>query len=217
MIRLATAAAILAFAGSAHAAVTFTSTPYDAGTPAGESMIDNFSDPIAAGYTLSGGTLETGSHYNAATPAGDTTQYLAAIGPSDTATLTSAKLLNALSVYVGSLDSYNFITFSGPSGFSETLTGSQLTPATLTNPTGTPTGDQFSGDTNRLFTFDFAADPINEVQFGSNGVSLEFDNISAKAISAAPEPASWALMIVGVGLIGGALRFGARRQAVAMA
>ena len=36
-------------------------------------------------------------------------------------------------------------------------------------------------------------------------------------VSGAPEPSTWALMIAGVGLIGSALRFGRRREAVAAA
>ena len=36
------------------------------------------------------------------------------------------------------------------------------------------------------------------------------DPVVATAVSAAPEPATWALMIAGVGLVGGALRLGRR-------
>lgn len=54
-------------------------------------------------------------------------------------------------------------------------------------------------------TLTFAADPLSAGQF--YGPAL--DNVS---ISTAPEPGTWALMILGFGIVGGALRRGLRRR-----
>ena len=49
---------------------------------------------------------------------------------------------------------------------------------------------------------------------GAAGADTLSDLYQAGAVSGAPEPSSWALMIVGVGAVGGALRFGRRRRTV---
>jgi hypothetical protein len=45
---------------------------------------------------------------------------------------------------------------------------------------------------------------VTQVVFSSSGNSFELDNIAVA--SAVPEPATWAMMIVGFGVAGGALR-----------
>jgi len=44
---------------------------------------------------------------------------------------------------------------------------------------------------------------ITGLRFGSTGVAFEFDNFAAAAV---PEPAAWAKMIGGFGLVGAAAR-----------
>ena len=192
------ATAALAAPALAHAAVGVSSVAFDAAPGANETLVATFDAPTAAGFTVTGGELHQGELVVgvAAPPADDGSKYLA-ITQAETATFTSDAPMAALSVYLGSIDTYNSITFAGPGGFTQTLTGTDLISSGY--------GDQFSGEANRRFTFDFSADPVNSVTFNSNGNSFELDNI-AVATSAAPEPGTWALMAAGVGLAGAALR-----------
>ena len=109
-----------------------------------------------------------------------------------------------MSLYLGSPDDYNLITFLGGTVGSLTLQGSQLfSPATAFG------GDQTIG---RRVTYDFGSDTFTSVVFASNGNSFEFDDIAG--VAGVPEPSSWALMMVGVGALGFALR---RRPVAAQA
>ena len=58
----------------------------------------------------------------------------------------------------------------------------------------------------------YLTDPPNETNF-----VLVSEVVSGGSISAAPEPSTWALMIAGVGMVGGALRFGRRSGSPATA
>ncbi|MCG2841912.1 PEPxxWA-CTERM sorting domain-containing protein [Sandaracinobacter sp. RS1-74] len=187
------AVAALAVAGSAHAAVSITSAAYDAALAPGEKLVVTFDAPAADGFSITGGHVRTGSASNAAAPYGDTTAYMYVLG-GQSATLTTP-LLKSFSIYIGSVDSYNHITFKGANGYSETISGSQL--VALAN------GNQSSAGTNRRFYFDFGADRVNEVIFSSTSNSFEFDNIAAGAV---PEPATWAMLILGFGMVGAAMR-----------
>ena len=199
----AAAAFTLLSAGVSHAAIQVSSLAYDAPLSPGQTLVADIDDPTAAGYSLIGGEVHQGPLVVgvAAPPAGDTSKYLA-VTSSETATFSSDKALTSLSVYIGSLDTYNNITFDGANGFTETLTGTELLDSITASPSS---GDQFSGQTNRRFYFTFGGDAVDKVLFQSSGNSLEFDNI---AVSAAPDPSTWALMIAGVGLAGYALRRG---------
>jgi hypothetical protein len=196
MAKLLLAAAALAAAGSANAAVSITSAAYDAALAPGEQLVVTFDAPNAAGYTITGGATRIGSAGNAAAPFGDATRFMYVLGGSS-ATLTTP-LLTSFSMYIGSVDTYNSITFKGANGYEETVTGSQLV--------AVANGNQSSAQTNRRFYFDFGSDKVNQVIFSSSSNSFEFDNIAAGAV---PEPATWAMLIMGFGFVGMALR---RRQ-----
>ena len=189
----------LALIGTAHASVTLSSTPYEQAPPSGQTLIDTFDSPIAAGYTFTGGEVETGSLSGVyAAPAGDATSYVA-VQQELSALLTSSKALSALSLYVGSLDAYNTISFLRDGLLVESFSGSSIVP--------NADGDQNGGATNRLLDFDLNGSGVNQVQFTSSQPALEFDNIAASAV---PEPSVWTLMIAGIGGIGLMLR-GTRR------
>lgn len=83
----------------------------------------------------------------------------------------------------------------GSSSFSQALSGPVFTPANF----------GFQTHLNAGQTLDFIVDPAGSYFNDSTGL--------AAVISAVPEPASWALMIVGFGLVGASIR--ARRSAVA--
>jgi hypothetical protein len=189
--------ALVAGIGSANAGVLFTSVAFDTSPAPGETMVVDFDHPNAVGYSMTSsnaglfqGPLVPGI---AAPPVGDSTKYLAVFS-GGSATLTAPGLLNSLSVYLGSIDSYNLITFQGEGGFSQSFNGNQLnTPAD---------GDQFDASTNRRFFFNFDPnDLINQVTFSSSGNSFEFDNIAANDPSATvPEPVT--LSLFGAGFAG---------------
>ena len=189
------ALALVAGAGSANAGVIFTSIAYDGAPAPGETMVVDFDHPNAAGYGMSWsnaglyqGPLVPGI---AAPPVGDDTKYLS-VFTGGSAVLTSPGTLHSLSVYLGSIDSYNTITFHGQNGFSQSFTGNQLnTPAN---------GDQFAALTNRRFFFELdTADLINQVTFLSSGNSFEFDNIAVNdPPSRVPEPITLSLFATGI-------------------
>ena len=202
MIRaLLSSAALLALAvgGVAQAGVTIVSrTSADTVAP-GETLVADFSGSgaPAAGFTYSGTTFYTGSASYAAAPWLDDTQYAYVLG-GQSATLSTPYGLKSLSVYIGSVDSYNEIDFSGAAGLVGTVTGDQILPGAA--------GVQGAGGSERVdFSF---SDPVTSVTFKSATNSLEFDNVAVSAVSSAPEPETWALMFVGLGALGAMLRIG---------
>ncbi len=202
----------IAFAGSASAAITISDTVLSAppATPAGQVMIADLDHSVASGFGLSGaGFTRMGSDGLAsgvsAPPPGDLTGYMT-VTSGNVETLTASKGLSAMSVYIGSPDSFNSIKFYSSSfaGGSETLSG-----AALFNPTTDFGGDQSKGVQVK---YDFGGAKVTKVEFGSAGNSFEFDNVSG--VTGVPEPTTWALMIGGLGLVGLALR---RKPATAQA
>ena len=202
------AAALLALSASAaNAGVIYSWHPFDAAIAPGEILVQDFDHPIASGYTMtwSGAGLYQGPLVSgiAAPPQGDDTKYLSIL-TGGSATLTAPGIMHSMSVYIGSLDEFNSITFKGTNGFSQTFLGSGLTsPAN---------GNQQAGSTNRRYYFDFdPADLINQVIFSSSGNSFEFDNIAVNDPPAqVPEPLTLSLFAAGLAGMAG-LR---RRKAV---
>ena len=200
-IIFAAAFATVGLASAANAAVTF--TPYGPPSP-GATLITDFSsgNGLSGSFRIMSGTTGLG-----AAPAIDSTQqdpnlYLSILG-GDSATLALTNE-STVEIYVGSLDSYNTISFSN----GETFAGSQLGAV----PGAAANGDQQSGASNGLFTFTFAA-PVTSVTFASSGNSLEVAAVYGAApvsvLPGAPEPATWAMMGLGFAALG----FGAFRRA----
>ena len=206
------AIAALTVAGPAHA-VTFSSagavaTPgglKDPGLAANETVLADFDSAAHSGVTVTvtgPAGFYTGSYSGlAAAPVGDTSKYLA-LGNGGMATVMFNSLkVNSLSVYLGSIDSYNTLEVLNRAGdVIKTWTGNDQPPHN---------GDQFASATNRRLFINFdKADDVGALRFRSSGVAFEFDTIGG-AVAGVPEPASWVLMIGGFGLVGGAMR---RRQ-----
>jgi hypothetical protein len=215
------AGALALAASSAHAGVTFYS--YGVGAPAG-TLVDNFSQDTLGyvptskpgSYTWSSNVpwtyVTTGSlSTQYAAPATSATtvdqgQYLAVLA-GGTATLTLAKPVTGIEIYVGSLDSYNNVGFN--LGFSNGVdyTGTQLGAIS-----GASNGSQTAANTNGIFEFTFAA-PVTTLTFTNNTANA----FEIASISSVPEPATWAMMLAGLFGIGAAIRFGRRNAAVAAA
>ena len=134
----------------------------------------------------------------------DTTKYLAVLG-GGTATFSQAMgRITSVGYDWGSIDRFNFIkAYSGDSLVS-TIYGSAFPPAT---------GATGSAATNRFVTLNYAASSnVTKLVFGSDTNSFELDNVSVAAV---PEPATWAMLVVGFGLVGAAKRRRTTTAAVA--
>jgi hypothetical protein len=191
---------------SASAAVNLVgSIGFDGAPAAGESMVMDFDSPISAGFSYVGGILPFSIPGVAAAPALDATLYGFAAPGFDATFQSNSGSLSSMSFYLGSLDTYNTISFFNGATLIDSFTGADLAlPAN---------GDQGAANTNRRFFFTFgAADSVNRVVFNTTQPAFEFDNIAA-AISGVPEPSTWAMMIMGFGLIGFTLRNGRRQVA----
>lgn len=207
--------AMTAVAASASAATVVSVTSYGDPDllPPGQVLVANFNNALTPeGVLLPGfalmltgstvGVNEGGSGYSGTLP-NDPTHYLTIPGGAS-ATLTSVNLLRSFSLYMGSPDTYNFIRFMG-AGFDETLSGGQLTLGNTSQSWG------YGARVN----FDFGGANVNRIVLSSTGNSFEVDNFAVSPGAAVPEPATWAVMILGFGAVGAALR--RRRTAISLA
>jgi hypothetical protein len=149
--------------------------------------------PISAADLTGTFSLVTGSSSgNFAAPAfsattSDPNQYLAALG-GDSATLSLGGSFQGVEIYVGSLDSYNTISFSNGLSF----TGAQLAAMT----TAVDDGNQTAGSSNGLFSFRFTpGEAVTSVTFASSANTLEVAGVSESAV--VPEPSTWVMMALG--------------------
>jgi hypothetical protein len=197
-------AAVMAPAAMAHA-TSMTFIGYGVATPSGETLVTNFS--TLPGDFTGNGSLVTGSSSGVyAAPAFSSTnfdagQYLAIEGQ-QSETFTPTLPIGDLSVYVGSLDPYNSISVTFIGGGSATYTGDDI--ASMSG--AVDNGNQSSADSNGRLTIFFSS-PVTSVTFGSGSNAFE---IASVATSAVPEPATWSMMLIGLGAMGAALR---RRRA----
>jgi hypothetical protein len=99
----------------------------------------------------------------------------------------------------GSIDSYNTLTLFTTDGPDTVIPGSDFfTPAD---------GNQVAPGTNGLFTATGTGGTLfNGFRLNSSANSFEIDNVAVAA--AVPEPATWAMMLIGFGAVG----FGMRRR-----
>jgi hypothetical protein len=232
------AIAAAALSGPASA-FTFFSTgattgpgPGDPGLQSFETSLVTFDGPLHSGITdtVSGTVgLFTGTTSGvAAAPVGDTSVYQA-VGTGGSSTFNfdgyfAMRQVRSLSVYVGSVDLYNYIDVLDTSGnVIGTISGAQL-PGN--------NGDQGASVTNRRLYINFApSEHVGGLTFRSSGVAFEFDTIGASSVvfatppaplvapgsppvdpapltlpAVVPEPASWTLLIGGFALTGVAAR-----------
>ncbi len=161
---------------------TFSSTGplVDASTcPTGGCLIQNDTDSLGAApaFQLSGNYLSV--------VGGGTVQYLF-----NTA-------LNSLSFVYGSADTYNTLTVLTGSGGVFNFTGDQIVGA------GNATGNRTSPNSNGVVFISGAAGGITGIRLSSSQNSFEIDNLRANPV---PEPGTWAMMLMGFGAVGFAMR-----------
>jgi len=220
---LLAALALGALTTSASAAVTLTAShafdPAATRLGSGESLVWNFNtvfNPVADSHFSYVGQVHVGNLNNFwAAPANDTSHYGIAtdVGALHDATFTiqSGFELTSFSAYLGSLDDYNSISFLSNGTTLKTYTGDDLAQFATGNNAGS---SSTSGDDNRRFFFTFAAsDDVTQVLFHSDGRAFEFDNFAASFISTVPEPATWAMMILGFGFVGFMMRSNRQKTA----
>jgi hypothetical protein len=194
--------AVLA-AAPANATVTFAFTPGAPSPSAGFTVIDTFN--TATGITGSNFQIKNPpSDGDGATPANSVpagTPYLSVLGGS----------YSAFEFDWGSIDTYNTLIIHGTAG--DVIVTPGAPPAG--NFPNAADGNQFLPGTNGLFIVSgTAGEKFTGITLTSSQNSFEVDNL---AVAAVPEPASWALMIVGFGLAGGMVRANRRNNAVATA
>ena len=174
----------------------------------------NAGDPSAstsfAGFTRTGGLLLNGDSAQGAAPetfGNAASQFLSTVGGAAT-TIQSMRAFDTVSFFLGSIDSFNTVNILSTTGsVIASFTGSQLS--------FTPNGDQELPTTNRRVTFTRTGTDaqIGGIGFASGVNSLEVDNL----VFTVPEPSTWALMIVGFGMVGFAMRSRRRRTSVVYA
>ena len=188
---------LLGTAGSANAAISISATPGVA------SYAGSFTYDFETAAPITGGAIRTGSHSGlAAQPLGSTGNYWT-LGPSDGATgvmnLASFAGISSIGFVWGSVDDYNWVDVLARNGtVLRTFNGVDVALA--------PNGDWVDTAMNPYVTISISgADRgnIGGLRFRSTTNAFELDNF---AIAAVPEPSVWAMLILGFGVLGGAMR-----------
>lgn len=198
---LIAAVAAAALAAPASATVNFDFAPGAASPGTGFVVINTFD--TAAGITGSGFQIKTPPADGAGAPPANSvpagTPYLSVLG-GGSATIGFGGAFRAFQFDWGSIDTYNTLTIHWLGGNTAVIPGTNFT-----NPAN---GNQVSPGTNGLLTVSGdAGELFTGITLSSGTNSFEIDNLAV----AVPEPASWALMILGFGGVGAALR--SRRRA----
>lgn len=217
----ALAAALYAVPASASSYVASTPGP-DSAAPVGLLTIDfNSASQLSDIPGLSGnGQIVQGFKSGVyAQPYGDTTKYLSVpqSGASGTAILDLSSynfggVLDGFSFYWGSIDTYNSLVINTSNGSTPFAFDGQ-------NPPPPANGAQFDAANNRRVFFSLApGETLNSLEFHSNGYAMELDDIVftgkrdvPKITASVPEPATWAMMLLGFGFVGGAMRSAKRK------
>ncbi len=189
------AAAAMFTATSANAAIQF--FPGSTGGLTGGTVIADF-DPNRG--TLSGVegrdfVIQNNTDSEGAMTFNLQNNYLSVLA-GGTATFNFATPLNNLSFAYGSADAFNTLTVLFAGG-SQTFTGSDIVGA------GNATGSRTAAASNGTVFLSGFQGGITGLRLTSSGNSFEIDNLRANAV---PEPGTWAMMLMGFGAVGFAMR-----------
>lgn len=210
-LKLFAAAAALALASGANAAIVIGSVTPGTDPYSGPAPTYDFDTPATTPVTIGGGVITTGTTPGSfAQPFGSTGNYYS-VGPSTsspgTIDLSVFTDIASISILWGSVDTYNTLEFVDALGNPlATFVGNDIF-----NPAN---GDQTDPNTNPVVTFLLSGTDMSDVaglRLSSSQNAFEVDNL---AINAVPEPGTWAMMLLGFGAIGFAIR---RRRAPAIA
>ena len=201
---LALALCLLAAPAGAVVVTSVAGAP-DPGLIAGQTLVVSFDAANFAGVTqtdvgnviVAAGSIGSVRAAPAGTAAGGVYMSIGTGGSSTfdlTGLITANKKLGSISLYWGSINAFNTVEFLDASNAAiQSFGGNQLPQFN---------GDQTEAATNRRVDFAFnSLEKVTQVRFGSSNNTFEFDTIGA-ALAPIPEPAAWAMMIAGFGLVG---------------
>lgn len=191
---LAAAAASLMSTG-AQAAVTYDLGAIGTAVQGGTTI--TFDSALPDGFRLVGGMVQSASNQFGANPTGSS-NYLTTNVASGTgsASIFSKIGFNNVSFDWGTVDSYNTFALLDAAGNAfYTLSGREVMPN--------------SGTTGQRISLTSSGQAIYGLRLYSGQPAFEVDNVNFSA--AVPEPATWAMMILGFGAVGFAMR---RRSSV---
>jgi hypothetical protein len=194
---------------------------HEAGTAfeaASKGLVATFDGASASRTVVTSGTTPYGADALAPNPYDGNGYFAVGISPS-ALTLTGAagKLFSSISFFVGTLDSYNTVDLLDAAGrVIASYDGVAMYDQKGASP---PVGDAGVSAINRRVTFTGTnGTTYNGIRFSNAGTAqqaFEFDNVSFTA--AVPEPATWAMMLVGFGMVGAVSRYRRRRGTAAIA
>jgi hypothetical protein len=135
----------------------------------------------------------------------DSTNYLSVLGnTTEQIKVNSGSVGSYFGLYIGSLDTYNSISFYVSNGLIHTFSGTEI--ASLTGLSASQSPNTTSQDANRYVEFNFGIGSFfDTVVLSSAQNSLELDNVAVTVTQGVPETSTWIMMILGflsVGLIG---------------
>lgn len=203
MRMLSMAAAVVLFAGSAANGATVVFAGGSGTLKTGSTVITDFDTEANS----AGAVFQAGSNGQGALPefGEGSDRYLAVIGGgSYSVAFKSAK---EFSFDLGSLDTYNTLILSFANGGTQTFVGGEIRGL---GQIFANSGNQNIASTNGRVSFTGGAgELINGATFQSSQNSFEVDRLAT--IGAVPEPGTWAMMFLGFGITGAAMR--SRRKA----
>lgn len=192
------ALALGCWTGAAQAVTTVTFMGGSGMQPAGTSIFQSF-DGLPAGAPLGPNAFVFADSVGnaAARPAFGSTGNFGAIRAGGSYSVDFGPT-NVFSFVLGSLDTFNSLTLRYADGTTMLYAGGGIT-----NDPTFDSGNRVVAETNGVVTYRVTSGAlITGATFASSGDSFEIDNLS----TAVPEPATWGMMILGFGLVGGALR-----------
>ena len=203
LIALTALFATTCVATTASAATLLSFQPGASTLAPGMTIIQDF-ESMAAGSSVgtNAGIYNSDISGISARPAvGSTGNFLAVRGaPSAGSYQLNFVPATAVSFALGSLDTYNTLRLLYADGSFQDYIGGQII-----NDLVFPSGDQISGETNGRVTYTVTSGPLLAgAVFSSTGNSFEIDNVATAG--AVPEPATWAMIILGFGIIGRGMR-----------
>lgn len=139
---------------------------------------------------------------------GTSGKYLAVTGGSSYTLNFGTAGVQFLSFVFGGLDSYNAVKLNFANGSTKTLTGAQIIGGTTAGALPAGTVQAPGGNNSNFGVFGRAsydaqgASSIVSAIFSSTSNTFEIDSIAA----AAPEPGTWAMMLLGFGVVGSQIR-----------
>jgi hypothetical protein len=201
LLAIAAFSCMIAWSSPSSAAILVTSTAFNLNLVPDASVID-FDKPVSSGFRVTGGVVRVtddgfGSPPAVAPGVKGSSAYLS-VNPGETAAIVSRTGFQSVSFLWGSMDSYNTLRLIGADG----TTIASYSGLDVFAPAD---GGQLGGDTNRRVTFTVQGGPaIYGIGLESSRPAFEIDDVSFSG--AVPEPATWAMMLLGLGIVGGAVR-----------